>query len=422
MKVPSSFLRPVAWFGRLSGCILPLVFFFCSTSTATGQTLLSEPGPFTYNNTDSRTTDIFGPVDISNCTSVSFSLDYSFSLPWEGPGNMESCDDECISPFPCGCDPNIPAVVGDPCYNCWDFLWVRFMVGGVEVGGDLIGDSGTTDAEQSGTISGTFCTDGLAGSASIEVYTQTWASNESVTFSNVTITCIDDSPTLAPIGPFCETDGTVVLGSNQGGIDGSWSGPGVSGSTFTPSVAGAGTWTLTFTANPGECAGSATTDVTVNPAITPALTPIGPFCQADAGVPLSTSQSGIIGNWSGPGVSGNVFNPAAAGTGSVSLTFTPTPGQCAAPNSLNVQVNATTTPALTPIGPFCQTDAAVPLSNSQSGIAGTWSGPGVVGGNMFNPASSGTGSISITFTPSPGQCANANTLSVQVNPAVTPIL
>ena len=293
MKVPSFFCRPLLQYAKLSKWLLYLGLFLGFSNIAAGQVLLSSFGT-SYTNTDSRTFDQYGPVDISNCTSVSFSIEYFFSLPWEGSGNMESCDDECIGVIPCGCDPNQPAL--GACNQCWDFLWVRFMVDGVEVGGDLIGDSGTTDAEQSGTISLTYCTNGNASNAAIEVYTQTWAANESITFTNITITCIDDTPTLPSIGPFCETAAAVALNPNPGGVSGTWTGPGVVGSTFNPAVAGVGTWNLNFTSNPADCAGSATTSVTVTPATTPALTPIGPFCQTDAAVPLSTNQSGVNGS------------------------------------------------------------------------------------------------------------------------------
>ncbi|MCB0608241.1 MAG: SprB repeat-containing protein, partial [Lewinella sp.] len=58
---------------------------------------------------------------------------------------------------------------------------------------------------------------------------------------------------------------------------------------------------------------------------------------------MNTTQSGTTGSWSGPGVSGNTFNPATANTGSNGLTFTPDPGQCAGTNNLNVLVNAVPT-------------------------------------------------------------------------------
>ena len=397
------------------------LFFLFFMNIAAGQVIFSTPG-MTYTNTDGRTFDAYGGVSVSGCTSVSFSVDYSFSLPWEGSGNMESCDDGCIGIVPCACDPNIIAVPNDGCHNCWDFLWVRFFINGVEVGGDLIGDAGTTDAEQTGTISTTFCTNGAPGNASIEVYTQTWGATESVTFSNITITCIDNTPTLPNLGPYCQSDAPVALPTSPGGVPGTWSGPGVTGgNTFNPALAGTGTWNLTFTANPSACAGSATTAVTVIPSATINLTPIGPFCQTGAPVPLPGTQSGVNGTWSGTGVSGGFFNPAAAGTGTFTLTFTPNPGQCAAPANLNVLVNAATTPTFGPIGPFCESGAPSALPTvSQNGISGNWSGAGV-SGNQFNPAAVGSGSFSLLFTPNPGQCASSATVNVLVDALVLPM-
>ena len=79
-----------------------------------------------------------------------------------------------------------------------------------------------------------------------------------------------------------------------------------------------------------------------------------------------------------------------------------------------VEVNSTT-PTLSGIGPFCSSDASTPLSTNQSGITGTWSGTGVIGGNTFNPSTANVGSNTLTFTPNAGQCASSNTMNVTVN-------
>ncbi|NUO00130.1 MAG: gliding motility-associated C-terminal domain-containing protein, partial [Saprospiraceae bacterium] len=97
--------------------------------------------------------------------------------------------------------------------------------------------------------------------------------------------------------------------------------------------------TLTFTPNAGQCANANTMSITVNAATSPALTPIGPFCVSAAPTALNTTQSGITGNWAGPGVAGNSFNPATAGAGNHTLTFTPNAGQCANANTMSVTVN-----------------------------------------------------------------------------------
>ncbi|MCO6479269.1 MAG: hypothetical protein J5I94_21720, partial [Phaeodactylibacter sp.] len=394
------------------------LFFF--TDLATGQVLLSDPGRV-YTNTDGTTFDSYGPVNVGSCTTVRFSVDYSIPAGWEGSGNMET-NDECAT---CNGDPvnQSPDCITTGAFinGCWDFLWVRFFVDGVVVGGDLIGEAGTTDAETGGTISLDYCTNNLSNNASIQIVTQTWAMNETIIFSNVTITCIDDSPTLPALGPFCESGAPVALNPSPGGVSGTWSGPGVSGATFNPALAGDGTWNLTFTANPAACAGAATTTVTVNPAATPIFAPIGPFCQTASPAPLpTTSQNGVSGSWSGAGVNNNTFNPSTAGPGAHTLTFTPSGGSCATTATLSVTVNPAATPVFAPIGPFCQTDGAFALpTTSQNGISGSWSGAGV-NNNTFNPSTAGPGAHTLTFTPSGGSCATTATFGVTINASTTP--
>jgi gliding motility-associated-like protein len=68
--------------------------------------------------------------------------------------------------------------------------------------------------------------------------------------------------TITPIGPFCENDPAANLtGATAGGT---WVGTGVSGSTFDPSTAGAGTHTITYQIS-SVCGDTATADIVVNP-------------------------------------------------------------------------------------------------------------------------------------------------------------
>ncbi len=282
---------------------------------------------------------------------------------------------------------------------------------------------------QSG-ITGNWSGPGVAGNAFNP--TTAGAGNHTLTFSpnagqcaiantiSVTVNA-PTSPALTPIGPFCVSAAATALNTTQSGITGNWSGPGVAGNAFNPATAGAGNHTLTFSPNAGQCAIANTISVTVNAATSPALTPIGPFCVSAAATALNTTQSGITGNWAGPGVAGNAFNPATAGAGNHTLTFSPDAGQCAIANTISVTVNAATSPALAPIGPFCVSAAPTALNTTQSGITGNWSGPGVAG-NAFNPATAGAGNHTLTFSPDAGQCAIANTISVTVNAATSPAL
>ena len=62
---------------------IPLVLFLGLGNDLWSQTtILSDPG-MTYTNSDGPTGPDVYSVDVSNCTSISYSVDYSFSLPWE---------------------------------------------------------------------------------------------------------------------------------------------------------------------------------------------------------------------------------------------------------------------------------------------------------------------------------------------------
>jgi hypothetical protein len=224
------------------------------------------------------------------------------------------------------------------------------------------------------------------------------------------------TPTFTQIGPVCETDPPINLPTvSLEGIPGTWD----VGPTFNPSGLGGTTATITFTPNAGACGALTTMDIVVNAEIEPTPTPIGPFCETDPPVPLPTNIGGITGNWSGTGVTNNSFDPGAS-TGTISITFTPNAGQCAGPVSTDIEVNAETEPTPSPIGPFCETDPPVPLPTNIGGITGNWSGGGVMN-NTFDPGLN-TGTIFITFTPDPGQCATTTTTSIVVNAAATPTL
>jgi len=65
---------------------------------------------------------------------------------------------------------------------------------------------------------------------------------------------------------------------------------------------------------------------------------LGPYCSNQGTQDLPAIIDGISGNWSGPAVSGNQFNPSSVGTGTYSLTFTPDGGSCALAQSTDVDI------------------------------------------------------------------------------------
>ncbi|OWY25689.1 hypothetical protein BVG80_01765 [Sphingobacteriales bacterium TSM_CSM] len=221
-----------------------------------------------------------------------------------------------------------------------------------------------------------------------------------------------------PASPVCSTDSPLALNPTQSGISGTWSGAGVSGNQFDPSGQ-SGSVVLTFTPAAGNCALPNTTTITVTTATAIAIStpPASPVCSTDAPIALNPTQSGVAGTWSGAGVSGNQFDPSGQ-NGSVVLTFTPAAGNCALPNTTSVTVTTATAIAIStpPASPVCSTDAPIALNPTQSGVAGTWSGPGITG-NQFNPSGIVAPSVTLTFTPNIGQCALSATATVVVNQA-----
>jgi gliding motility-associated-like protein len=197
----------------------------------------------------------------------------------------------------------------------------------------------------------------------------------------------------------CSQSSSVILPtvSNEG-ITGSWA-----PSSINTTTSGS----YTFTPSPGQCAASATLNVTVIPQTVPVFDAIGPLCQGDIAPPLQPiSLNNITGSW-------NPINVNTAISGTVIHTFTPATGLCVSNATMIVTVNAQTAPAFTPIAPICQGDAASALpATSTNNITGTW-----------NPALISTqavGTFTYTFTPNAGQCASVGTLDITINSAATP--
>ena len=232
------------------------------------------------------------------------------------------------------------------------------------------------------------------------------------------------SPTLAP-GTAClgaaPLDLATLADPNYPG--GTWTGPGVSGTTFDASALGVGTYTLTYTPAAGGCASAATTEVTVVNGGTLALGAAS-LCEDDNLYDLSVLADASYpqGTWSGPGVTaGGRFDPGAVGPGTYAVTFAPA-APCVAPASTQVEVRARTRPSLVTAFTVCQgaPDLSLDLEFTNTPIpAGTWSGAGVVGSQWTN-SSLAPGVYTLTFTPAPGQCLSVATVeaTIEASPQV----
>lgn len=262
---------------------LAILILFLSPFPMSGQTVINvDIAGQSYTNIDGSIVDLYSDIDISNCSSISFSVDYNFSLPWEGSGNMEISTD-CTG---CAGDPSDPQSTG--CDGCWDFLWMQFSIGGSQVDEELIGESGTTDAEQFGTYtSPVFCTDGEEF-ASIEITNQNWASDETNNFSSVIILCWEGVPDIITNDPICGSDDLDLdgnVGNSSDVTDFLWTNDGTgqidddeSEVTFATTPEDGEEYTLTTT-DVNNC--QSTEDVTVSITTVPDIFPAGPLQVCD---------------------------------------------------------------------------------------------------------------------------------------------
>jgi gliding motility-associated-like protein len=148
----------------------------------------------------------------------------------------------------------------------------------------------------------------------------------------------------------------------------------------------------------------------VNP-ITPTFTQVNPICNGAVLDPLTpTSNNNITGTWS----------PAINNTETTTYTFTPDTTQpnqaCAVSQTMTIKVNSLIIPTFTQVAAICNgaiLETLTPISNNN--ITGTWA-PAVM---------NNTETTTYTFTPDTTQpsgqaCAVNETMTIIVNPLITP--
>jgi hypothetical protein len=135
----------------------------------------------------------------------------------------------------------------------------------------------------------------------------------------------------------------------------------------------------------------------------------------------AVAAPGII--TAGQGTNGITVDWSAAAPGlipnGVSVFATNATGCQSTPVNLNVFI-LNVIPVITPIGPFCQSEACANLTANVAG--GTWSGPGV-NGSQFCPQTAGAGNHVITYTYTLAGCTFVATtiIIVEISPVLSPI-
>ncbi len=219
--------------------------------------------------------------------------------------------------------------------------------------------------------------------------------------------------TITPAGPFCQALLPITLSAASTG--GTWSGTGINspatGSFGSTSLAG-NSYTVTYT-TAGSCPRVFSETIVVNANVDATISNINPLC-ADV-APFNLTAAEIGGTWSGTGITdaaSGTFDPSIA-VGNQTITYT-IPGSCPSTDTQAITVYAVYDGAITPAGPFCQSDLPVTLSAASTG--GTWTGTGISSSSAgtFGSASLAANSYTITYT-TQGNCSQANTTTIVVN-------
>ena len=255
------------------------------------------------------------------------------------------------------------------------------------------------------------------------IYTVTVTLNGCTATTTTSVT-VNPTPTVtaANTGPYCP--GSTINLSSTGGGTYSWTGPnGFTSTNQNPTIINATSVTggvYSVTASVNGCTASATTNVSINAAITASLTTNSPVCEGNS---LNLSAvNGVGWSWTGPnGFTSSQQNPSISSVSSIAsgvytATVTDASG-CVGTGTISVIINPLPTPVATNLGPFC-VGSTISLGATGGG-AYSWSGPNSFISTNQNPAIPGAttamgGNYSVTVTLN--GCTAIATTSVIVNP------
>ncbi len=240
--------------------------------------------------------------------------------------------------------------------------------------------------------------------------------------SEITTIVVNPLPTvtLGNFSPVC-IDAIPLTLTGGVPINGVYSGNGVDNGVFTPSTAGAGTHTITYSYTDGNgCTNTATSDIAVNDLPVVTISSIADLCLNAE--PLTLTQgSPDGGTYSGTGVTVSNFNPsvAQAGTHSITYSFTDSNG-CTNTASTSVTVLDLPSVTLDAFADMCTDSSPITLSGGMP-LVGDYFVDGTLS-STFDPFSAGAGIHNILYRYTDGNgCTNEASQTITVNnlPVVT---
>ncbi len=230
----------------------------------------------------------------------------------------------------------------------------------------------------------------------------------------VTVTPTPSAAWTSP-GTVCSGSGNVNLSALvTGNTGGTWSGTGVSGSSFNPAALTGQTIPVTYSVANGSCTASSTQSISVAASVSAAWTSPGTLCASNGTVNLGTYLTGSSGGtWSGSGVSGTTFDPSAL-SGNIAVTYSVGSGSCSDVKTYTINVSPAASANWTSPGTLCASSGTVNLATYLTGTGGgTWTGTGV-SGTTFDPSALAGQTILIGYQVGTNPCIASQSHTIQV--------
>lgn len=257
-----------------------------------------------------------------------------------------------------------------------------FPAGGVFSGAEMVGD--------------VFYPQQVVTGNPAVVYYEYFDSNGCPGFATKTTTVYPNpAPVVVNPGDLCVNGGLTLLSAAPSG--GSFTGPGASGNVLATGVAGAGTHEYVYAVtSPHGCAGDTSVFITIHDVGAVSFTGLDTdYCVNEPVAVLTGNPAG--GLFTGPGVAGNTFAPAGAGTGGpfdVMYAYTDS-NNCTVKDTQSVTVLNAPFAQIGGLAPlYCVYDAPVPISLFPTG--GELTGP-ALSNNTFDPHAAGVGTHVISY-------------------------
>jgi len=235
----------------------------------------------------------------------------------------------------------------------------------------------------------------ITGTGSCSAQQTKYVSVEAFVPATITTTLIPDK---------CTTGSIVDLSVFASSGSGSWSGPGVSGSSFDPQAAGQGNFILTHnsaSSPSGLCPDQATVAVNVYSLQPPVISKVGPLCNSAPPARLQPSPvGGFFGGSNNNAItSEGLFNPASGIIGDNIITYSIISGPCVAYAQTTITLERYISADLSGIpdvGGYCKNDPSGQLFLDQfvQNTGGVWSG-NAVSNKMFTYANANPGNNNI---------------------------